>query len=70
MAMATRRKSPQETLAIRRLPAKGDKVQITAEVTRVGPGEDSRWDKLTIRIPGYSVPVTAYVHDLLGGDDD
>ena len=55
--------SPEE----RRLPAEGDPLQITATVTRVHPHDvDTRWDKVTVRIPGYPIPVTLHLADVYG----
>lgn len=59
--------SPKDTITIRRLPAKGETVQLTATVTRVDPNDaDTRWDRITVKIPGYSIPVTLHVKDIAG----
>lgn len=58
--------SPEE----RRLPAEGDTLQLAATVTRVDPHDhDTRWDKVTVRIPGYPIPVTLHLSDVYGDQE-
>ena len=55
----------------RRLPNEGDTVQLTATVTRVDPHDaDTRWDKVTVKIPGYPIPVTLHLADVYGRRDE
>lgn len=56
--------NPQETIKIRRLPAKGEPVTITGTVTRA---DDNR---VTFRIPGYDIPVTVDARYLTQTDGD
>jgi hypothetical protein len=42
----------------RALPKVGDQITITATVTRIGRNTWDTADAITLRIPGYSVPVT------------
>ena len=52
----------------RRLPSEGDTLQLTATVTRVAPHDaDTRWDKVTVKIPGYPIP-TLHLADVYGKD--
>ena len=51
-------KSPRETIKIRRLPKKGDKIMIEVEVTRVDEPEGSHQGRVTYRVPGHSTPIT------------
>jgi hypothetical protein len=68
--MATKRvPTPRETVKVRRLPAKGDKIPLTVEVTRVGRNSFDTADTITIRIPGHATPVTVNADLLLGLDD-
>ncbi len=66
--MATRAKSPKDTIKIRRLPAKGATIKLEAEVVRVAPAEGSNPDLVTVRIPGYSIPITLNARYLAGDD--
>jgi len=72
--------SPQEVVKVRRsnsvdhpvleepgLPPEGDTLQFTATVTRVDPhNADTRWDKVTVEIPGYPVPMTPNLAEIYG----
>jgi len=73
--------SPKEVVKVRRskpadhsvdpeergLPSEGDTLQLTATVTRVDPHDaDTRWDKVTVKIPGYPIPVTLHLADVYG----
>jgi hypothetical protein len=61
-----RRSKPAEAEP-RRLPAEGDTLQLSATVTRVDPhDDDTRWDKVTVKIPGYPIPVTLHLADVFG----
>jgi hypothetical protein len=62
--------TPQETIKVRRLPAKGDRIPVTVEVTRVGRNSFDTADTITIRLPGHSTPVTVNADLLLGSGDD
>lgn len=62
--------TPRETVKVRRLPAKGDKISLTAEVTRVGRNGFDTADTITLRIPGYGIPLTINADLLLGESDD
>lgn len=69
--MASKRvPAPREVVKVRRLPAKGDKIQLTAEVTRTGRNGFDTADTITIRIPGYGIPITVSADLLLGEDDE
>jgi len=59
--MSKRVPTPRETIKVRRLPAKGDTLKLTAEVVRVAESEDGRQGLVTIRIPGLPDP------NLVGG---
>jgi hypothetical protein len=60
------RKSPKQALSVVR---KGDTVRLTATVTRVSDDDNPHLRKVTIKIPGYSVPVTLSEATLLGQED-
>lgn len=65
--MASKRvPTPRETIKIRRLPAKGHTLKLTAEVVRVAEGEDGRQGLVTVCIPGYPIPISlaeSYLRD-------
>jgi hypothetical protein len=50
--------SPQDTIKIRQLPAKGATVRLEAEVMRVAEPEGGHQGLVTLRIPGFSTPIT------------
>lgn len=56
--MSSARKAPKDTIKIRRLPIKGSTVRIEAEVTRVAEPEGGHQGLVTLRIPGFSTPIT------------
>jgi len=56
--MSKRVPSPKDTIKIRRLPAKGDTVQLAATVTRITEPEGSHRGLVTLRIPGAPAPIT------------
>lgn len=58
--------SPRDVLKVRR---KGDTVQLTATVTRVTDDENPHLRKVTVKIPGYAIPITFSEAALAGGDD-
>jgi hypothetical protein len=60
------RKSPKEALSVVR---KGDTVRLTATVTRVSDDENPRLRKVTVTIPGYSIPITLDEASLTGDED-
>lgn len=62
------RKTPKETIKIRRLPEKGEIIQVPLLVTRVGRNAFDTADVITVRIPGSPVPVTVNAEYLLGED--
>jgi hypothetical protein len=62
------RRTPKETLQIKRLPQKGDKLPLTVEVTRTGRNTWDTGDTVTIRIPGYDYPVTIRASALKGDE--
>ena len=51
-------KSPKNTIKIRRLPVKGETLQLTAEVTRVAEPQGAHEGLVTLRIAGYPSPIT------------
>lgn len=51
-------KTPRETIQIRRLPAKGDRLKLTVEVVRVAEAVGAHEGMVTLRIPGALAPVT------------
>jgi hypothetical protein len=69
--------SPKDVIKVRRpmfagtgesrLPSEGDTLQLAATVIRVHPHDsDTRWDKVTVHIPGYPIPITLHLADLFG----
>ncbi len=56
--------SPKDTIKIRRLPAKGDRLKLTVEVIRVAEPEGAHQGMVTLRIPGALAPVTIPAHYL------
>jgi len=56
--MSKRVPIPRETIKVSRLPAKGDTLKLTAEVVRLAEGEDGRQGLVTVRIPGYPIPIS------------
>jgi hypothetical protein len=67
--MAKRPPSPKDTIKIRRLPKQGDTFQLTATVTKVLDHDNPHLTKVTLRIPGYGIPITLTEATLLGKDD-
>ncbi len=67
LAMSTPRKSPKDTIKIRRLPKVGDEILIRAKVTRVAEPEGGHRGLVTYRAPGAPAPVTIDARYL---DDD
>ena len=62
--------SPKETLKVRRLkPKAGDTIQLTGTITKVRDHENPRLTKVTLRIPGYGIPVTLSAATLFGDED-
>lgn len=51
-------RTPRDTIKIRRLPAKGDRLKLTVEVLRVAEAEGAHEGLVTLRIPGALAPVT------------
>jgi hypothetical protein len=48
----------KETVKLRRLPKVGDEITIRATVTRTGRNTFDTADTITLRVPGFDVPVT------------
>lgn len=63
------RKSPKDTIQIRRLPIKGERLKLTVEVVRVAEPEGSHQGLVTLRIPGALAPVTIPANYLTDVDD-
>jgi hypothetical protein len=71
-------KSPRDTIKVRRsaspgkplLPAPGDRLPITVEVTRIGRNSFDTADTITFRIPGFDFPVTVNADYLVGEGDE
>ena len=62
--------SPKNTLKVRRLkPREGDTIQLTGTVTRVRDHDNPLLSRVTLRIPGYAIPITLSEHTLLGDED-
>ena len=68
--------TPRETIKIRRsdrpatrLPPVGSKIPIEATVTRHGRNSHDTADTITIRIPGFDIPVTVNAAYLTGEED-
>jgi hypothetical protein len=61
--------SPKDKIKIRRLPAQGSTIQLSATVTKVHEGDHPLRDKITLQIPGYPIPVTLSAASLLGEDE-
>lgn len=51
-------RTPKNTVSVRRLPKEGDEIILRAKVTRLGRNSYDTADTVTVRIAGYSVPVT------------
>jgi hypothetical protein len=69
--MSKRVPTPRETIKINRLPATGDTLKLTAEVVRVAEGEGGRQGLVTVRIPGYPIPISiaeSYLRDAVDPD--
>ena len=49
---------PKDTVKIRRLPVKGDRLRLTVEVLRVAEPEGSHEGLVTLRVPGALAPIT------------
>jgi hypothetical protein len=64
------RKTPKETIKIRRLPQKGELIEVPLLVTRVGRNAYDTADVITVKIPGSPTPVTVNAEYLLGEDTD
>jgi hypothetical protein len=56
--MPARQKTPKEAVKVRRLPIKGETLQLSAEVTRVAKPQGSHEGLVTLRIAGYPSPIT------------
>lgn len=63
-------KTPKETIKIRRLPVKGDRLNLKVEVLRVAEPEGSHEGMVTLRIPGALAPVTIPANYLTSAADD
>jgi hypothetical protein len=68
--MPSARKSPKDVVKIRRLPKKGEILEVPLVVTRVGRNSHDTADTITVRIPGFSTPVTVNAEYLLGEEKD
>ena len=61
-------KSPKDAFKIRRLPVKGQRLNLTVEVIRVAEPEGSHEGLVTLRVPGALAPITIPANFL--PDDD
>jgi hypothetical protein len=62
--------TPREVVKVRRLkPKEGDTIQLTATVTKVRDANNPHLSKVTLRIPGYGIPVTLSEATLFGEGD-
>ena len=68
--MASKRvPNPKETIKIRHLPAKGDRLRLTVEVLRVVEPEGGHHGMVTLRVPGALAPITIPANFLTDADD-
>ena len=70
IGMPKRLPSPKETIKIRRLPVKGERIQLTATVTRVAEPEGHHQGFVTLHIPGAPAPITIPANYLDGDAGD
>lgn len=56
--MPSSKRTPKDIVKVRRLPKVGEEITIKAVVTRTGRNTYDTADTITLRIPGYDVPVT------------
>ena len=68
--MPARTKTPKETIKIRRLPVKGQKLLVPLEVTRTGRNGFDTADTITIKVPGFNTPVTIVADYILEAATD
>ena len=62
--------SPRQTINVRSSGLKeGDAITLTAKVTRVKHSDYPGLDKITFKIPGYSIPITVIEQSLKSDDD-
>jgi hypothetical protein len=59
-------RTPKNSVKVRRLPEKGAEITLKATVTRTGRNTYGTADTITVRIDGYSVPVTLPANAVLG----
>jgi hypothetical protein len=62
-------RTPKNTVKVRRLPKEGDELLVRVKVTAVHPGAHEANDRITVRVPGFNIPVTAQASYLLGEED-
>ena len=68
--MPSSKRTPKDTIKVRRLPPVGEKIMVPVEVTRHGMNSFGTAETITIRIPGFATPVTVTAKYLLGERDD
>ena len=62
--------SPKQTIKVRSSSLKeGDAITLTAKVTRVAHSDYPGLDKITFKIPGYSIPITVIELSLRSDED-
>ena len=63
--------SPQSVLKVHRLPVAGQPISLVATVLKVHDQTHPRVPrKVTLRVPGYPIPITISERELLGEPDD
>lgn len=67
--MPSSKRTPKDTVKVRRLPQVGEEILIKAIVTRTGRNRFDTADTITVRIADHPAPVTATAKYLLGEED-
>jgi hypothetical protein len=68
--MPSSKRTPKNTVKVRRLPQVGEEIMIKAIVTRTGRNRFDTADTITVRIGDHPAPVTATAKYLLGDAAD
>lgn len=67
----SRAPAPKDVIKVRRLPAAGQPITLTGTIVKVHDQTHPQIPrKVTLRVPGYPIPITISERELLGGDDD
>jgi hypothetical protein len=63
--------SPKDVIKVRRLPAAGEPINLTATIVKIHDQTHPQIPrKVTLRVPGYPIPITISERQLLGDGDD